>query len=199
MALTFPVDKVEPGEVPAFRHIFERFPDNPEQTSLMLRYLVYRFDPRSEDVRKSTNIDEKRRIAEGKSGWKRPDPVATTDEEGNISWSEGWQHYMVIEGMFFECMDDLEFKYLVSLEIAIDNCNAVIRSPIPHDLDEESKAKAIINIHKASDANDAALDRRRKIIDRMADGDESAAASIASASKSRRRPISPEGMLGNGR
>jgi hypothetical protein len=186
MDLTFPIDRVEPGEVPAFSHIFDRFQDHAHEVSLMLRYLCHRFDPKSTDIRRMTSVDDKRREAEKRSGWERPDPVANVDDNGKITFSDGWDRYSMVEGMFFELLDDLQYKFLVSIEIAIDNFNSVIRSPIPSNLSADEKAKTAISIQRALEGNKEAFETRREILAQMTDGEDSAIESISRAVTARR-------------
>lgn len=192
--MTFPIDTMEPGEIPAFERIFEKFPEDPSYISLMLRYLVYRFDPLHAEMRTEASQEGKQALAERLSGWSRPSPESEVLENGDIKWSDGWEQYVQVERMFFELVDDFDFKYIVSLEIAMDNCNAVIRSPIPAKLSAEEKGKTMIALQKAIEGNNEARAIRRKIIAEMADGDEAAKANIAIATKGKRNPIAPEGI-----
>lgn len=195
MKLTFPIDTLEPGEIPAFSHIFDKFPEYPENISRMIKYLCWRFDPKSKDIRAMTDIAEKVSASEKRSGYKKPSATAEVSEDGELRFSDGWNQYCAVEAMFFELIDDQLFKFLVSIEIAIDNCNSVIRSPIPLNVGADEKAKAIISIQKAMEGNESAFKMKKSILAEMADGDKATVQNIEAGVKEKRRaPISPEGI-----
>jgi hypothetical protein len=194
MKLTFPIDTVEPGEIPAFSRIFMLSKADPETLSKMLRYLCWRFDPKSADIRAMSGVDAKRAAAEAISGYRVPDPEATVGDDGELRFSDGWEEYCAVEAMFMGLIDDLRYKFILSIEMAIDQCNRVIRTPIPQNASPDIEAKTIISIQKAMEGNSQAFKTMSEQIAWLADNDPQTIFSISRATKGR-APVSPESMV----
>jgi len=197
MALTFPVDTKSIGDIPEFSGIVASFSDSAPDLDGMLKYLCYRFDPNCAEVRKSVGVDEKNRIAQNMAAWETPNPIDGVDDEGNPKINPRWKLFAAVEGDFFAVLDNDDWEFIVSMDIAIHNGNMVMREPIPVDMDPETKGKILLNIQKAIKGNQEAIEIRRETAMKMADGDGDTAKIILSATKAKRQSISPEYHLKN--
>lgn len=184
MALTFPIDTKDPGEIPAFQPILEEFPGSEG----VLRYLCWRFDPKSSDVRMVQNISEKQRLAEKKSGFKCPIPdVAFVDENGVAHMSDEWKDFAAISLRFFPLLNNPDWELMVSIEIAMDEGNGILREPIPANADIDTKAKSqLLKINTAKGCEDMRKIRNALISD-LANGDEAAERLIRDNTSERKR------------
>lgn len=198
MALTFPIDTKPVGDIPEFSGIVMSYSHLIHDLEGMLKYLCYRFDPNCHDVRKAVGVEEKNRIAQSMAGWTIPDPIDGTDDEGNPKINPRWKMFAAVEGDFFSVLDNDDWEFIVSMDIAIHNGNMVMREPIPVDMDPETKGKILLNIQKAIKGNEEAIEIRRKTAMKMADGDENSSKVIMSATKAKRQSIAPEYHLKNG-
>ena len=202
MALTFPIDKKEPSEIPAFTEIFLDFSMFVPDLNDMLKYLCYRFDPKSPVFDTSiVTYEERVRKAEELSGWVMPEPLMHVDEGGNNVVDTRYQLFSEVMGSFFSVLDNDEWEFIVSLDVAIHNGHMVIREPLPACMDPETKGKVQINIYKAIEGTAKALKERKAKAMELAQNDERAANAILSGTKKstqrKREPISPEGFLNN--
>lgn len=186
MNLTFPVDRHDPGDIPAFRDILEDFP----AASDILKYLVYRFDPKCTLVRAGITVPEKQRIAEGLSKYICPIPdTAMVDEGGTLHFSDEWNMFSSVTMRFFPLLNNVEWEFLVSLEIQINESNWLLREPIPDKADVDTKTKTVLLKQKATEGIAEALKMRQVLIDKLADGDERAAKAITSTAARVKRGV----------
>lgn len=198
MALTFPIDTKEPAEIAAFSSIFSEYSNSVANLSGMLKYLCYRFDPKCSEVRKMIGVTEKDRLAGDMAKWYPPEPLVLIDPGTRDQTLNGeYISYCDVQGEFFRLLDNDEWEFIVSLDIAIHNANMVIREPLPTGMDPEKKGKAILNIQKAIEGNKLALETRKSAAMGMADNDTGSAKAILSSTKSSRASMSPEGHLRN--
>lgn len=199
MGMKFPIESMDAKDIPEFSQIFDEFSSIVPDLSNMLAFLCYRFDPGCAEVRRMVSVTEKDRVASDKAMWRPPEPVVITDPDTNEQTLDEWYvRYCEVQGAFFRCLDNDDWEFIVSLDIAIHNANMVIREPLPTSMDPEKKGKAILNIQKAIEGNKDALETRRQIARTLADGDDNAAKAILSSTKSSRASMSPEGHLRHG-
>jgi hypothetical protein len=197
--LTFPIDTKDVHDIPEFAQILDEFGGTAPDIEGMLRYLCYRFDPKCAEVRRAIGIEEKGRIAQVKANWTVPEPRIEVQEDGTMVMDALWLAYSKVQGAFFEVLDNDEWEFIVSLDIAIHNAHMVIRQPIPPDGDAETNGKILLNIQKAIKGNEEALAIRRAAAMRLADSDPDAAKNLLAATKAQRRSVSPEGHLRGGK
>lgn len=196
MRLTFPIDVIDPVELDEFSGITEEYQASVPDLSGMLKYLVYRFDPKCTDVQRAMGVGDKEVVAQRLAGWSPPEMVLGYDEKENPIINHDWLRFSRIQGEFFSILDNDEWEFIVSLDIAIHNAHMIIREPIPADMDPEKRGKVLLNIQKAIEGNKEAIATRKATALAMADNDQSAAKNIMSATKATaRRPVSPEGHV----
>ena len=199
MALTWPIDTVEPADIPAFGDIFSEYDHKVADLNGMLRYFCYRFDPKWLSAKEKVTIERKDAEAAKLAGWEPPIAKMEEDDDGNQVICFEYAIFLEILGAFFEVLDNDEWEFIVSLDIAIHNGNMIIREPILGD-DPEVKGKILLNIQKAIKGNEEAIALRKSAAMRIADQDEVGARAIMTGTKAKknRKPISPEGFLSNG-
>lgn len=198
MSLTFPIDTKEPEDLPEFYHIFEQYSTRVPDLSQMLRWLCYRFDPKSPVFAKpNTGFDECVRMSDEMAGWKQPVPLMVAAEDGSQSLDFRFILFQEVMGEFFMVLDNDEWESIVTLGIAIHNGHMVIREPLPTDMDPETKGKVLNNIYKAIEGNAKAQEMRKAKVLEMAKRDELAVKSILAGAKAKaaRANVSPEGQL----
>lgn len=197
MVLTWPIDKVDPSEIPAFQPIYDAYQHVVPDLGGMLRFLCYRFDPKARDGREKDSVTKKAEDSAIMAGWKPPVPDLEETVDGAKEVSLAYTIYSEVVGLFFSILDNDEWEFIESLDIAIHNANMIIREPIVAD-DPEVKGKILLNVQKAIKGNEDAIVLRKGLAMKMADSDPAAAKSIMESTKSARRPTSPEKFLLNG-
>lgn len=170
--LTFPIENTSPSAIKSFDAIYATYGHLIGDLDGMIKYLCYRFDPKSEEVRAAVGRDAKREMAERLSGWSRPEPSKPqAAEDDEIQESGEWMLYMEVESMFLRLAWSIEYVFMESTEEAIYNSMDVVRRPIPPDTDEETQGKMVLNIQKATSFIHEAIGLLRKMQDSICDLD----------------------------
>jgi len=174
MALTFPIETTPPKDIPQFAGIYSTYGHLIQDLDGMLKYLCYRYDPKSSEVRSAVNRDAKTEMAERLSGWSKP-AYEKSEEAGedDIQSSNPWKFYTEVESRFLRIAWPLEYTFLESTEEAIYNAMDVMRRPIP-DVDEETQGKMVLNIQKATQTVNEGIAMYRKMQAQIADMDDNA-------------------------
>ena len=196
MVLTWPIDKVDPSDIPAFRPIYDKYQNLVPDLGGMIRFLCYRFDPKAREGRERDSVMKKEEDSAKMAKWKPP--LAELLDEDDAEKDElcaAYAIYSEVVGLFFSILDNDDWEFIESLDIAIHNANMIIREPILGDA--EVKGKILLNIQKATMGNKDAMALRRELAAKMADSSPGTDKLIMASTKAR-RPISPEGFLGNG-
>lgn len=123
MGLTYPIDTVDPREIPDLAPLFDA-----GASSDMVRYVVHRFDPGSKEVRGRQVQAERDEMAAKKSGH------APTDADKSL--------LPKLTTAFLRIINSMDYTVLTSLEIAHDEAAEYIRRPISND-DPDKELKAV--------------------------------------------------------
>jgi len=189
MGLTWPIDTKEVSEIPVLAEIANEFPGSEPA----IKYLVYRFDPKSHNVHNKVGIDEKRIEAERLSGYRCPVPeVAFMDDLGEVHFSDEWNSFAVLCNAFFPILNNPAWELLVSIELALHEGNGILRGPIPEDADIDLKAKSqLLKISTAKGLMDM-MKIRDELIARLADKDLFATSIVENGSMGRKNSARPK-------
>jgi hypothetical protein len=155
MALKFPVDTTEPGEIPALASIIEKWPD----CEGLLKYLCYRYDPKFGPVREATNQSSRDTIAATYAGWPK----------------EGEDLVLVagVTDAFFEAMNDFEWEILCSREIVLQQTLEQMRAEFDtNEKDPDKISKAFLLKADLDKRVEEIWGRLVVLYDRLSDGNE---------------------------
>lgn len=169
--LTFPIDTMEPGEIEAFRFIFDQYPNLEQKVSKMLRYVCYRFDPKCHKVRNAIGIDDRKAIAEELSGYTCPlADQSMVNEDGEFVPSEDWKMLSEVTAMFFMVLNKPRWEMICTFEIVIAEGFDMMRQPIVT-TQEDLKLKNTELKAKLGDRNMKMLSDMEMAIERLSDED----------------------------
>lgn len=185
MAMTFPIDKVDPIEIPAFRVIFDMYGgDDTSHLSSMLKYLCYRFDPKHEP--ESVNFEQRKAMAMDKSGFVGPGDPPCVNEDGVLIVPPRYRTYMDVTSLFFAVLNNPDWEEMCSLEFMVAEAHQIMRSPIPDEADTDVKSKMSKLKFDLAGLVAETSDRLRVLVDRMASGDEDAKKAIEASAVTRK-------------
>lgn len=188
MVLTWPIDKVDPSDIPAFQPIYEAYKHLVPDLGGMLKFLCYRFDQNSQEVRAAVGTSEKDVVAQRLSAFLKPIPnVAFVDENGTIHMSDEWKQFSAVSFMFFPLLNNAKWELMTSMELAMDEGNAILREPIPIDADPDLKAKSQLLKINTAEGGMKMIQMREKLMDAIADGDEAMISMIDNGMGSRKK------------
>lgn len=169
--LTFPIDTMEPGEIPAFRFIFDQYPGAEEKVSRMLRYVCYRFDPKCQKVRDAIGVEDRRMAAEEMSGYTCPlADQSMVDKDGEFVPSEDWRMLSEVTAMFFMVLNKPRWEMICTFEIVIAEGFDMMRQPIVT-TQEDVKLKNTELKAKIGDRNMKMLADMEAAMDKLSDDD----------------------------
>ncbi len=174
MGLTYPIDTVDPREIPDLAPLFDA-----GASGDMVRYVVYRFDPGSKEVRGRQVQAERDTMAAQVSKY------TPTDADKSL--------LPKLTTCYLRIINSMDYEVLISLEMAFDEAMQLIRENIlDEDADKKLKAvelkqKVIAGLPKME--NDILVK-----IAKITKDDEDAVAAITSESKKRKQKFDTRTM-----
>jgi len=174
MALKFPVDEKEPGEIPALAGILADYPD----CDGLLKFLCYRYDPKFEPVRAASA--------------KMRNEVASSYAQ----WPEEGMPVILIEDVvtgFFRLLNDFEWELLCSREMVMEQVLEQMRVKFEFKAedDPDKVSKAFLLKTDLDDRADKIMARLIVLYDKISDGDKEVE-KVIKETRGSRRSISPE-------
>ena len=145
----------------------------------VVKYLVFRFDPGSTDVRSSPTPEDKVRVASKMAGWSPPAPGHGEDGVPSAEF----QQYMALETDFLRLYDPMWTMLESMLESMYSNMQ-IMRMPIDMSLDPETLGKIQTNNSKAVEAVDKCMAVYTRRLAEFVDADAAAAARVSGAMRS---------------
>ncbi len=193
MGLTYPIDTVDPREIPAFEPLFLAHRIDADRLAKMVKYVCFRYDPKSDLVRGETSEKKKKETAERLSGYTCPAiDKSMVNENGEFVPSAEVSTLLAVTSSFFALLNNPRWEAVCTMLEVISEGHEMMRVPIHPDMDLDSQLKLGEYKGKLAERNMKLLDQVEVQIDRMADGDLIAkiAVSEATAKVIPRDPVS---------
>lgn len=172
MGLTYPIDTVDPREIPAFNRVFEVHKIDADRLAKMVKYVCFRYDPKSDLVKEESSEKKKKDTAERLSGYTCPKvDKSMVNEEGEFVPSTEVSTLMAVTTAFFALLNNPRWESICTMLEVISEGHEMMRVPIHPDMDLDSQLKLGEYKGKLAERNMKLLDQVEVQIDRMADGD----------------------------